>query len=73
MDKNREAGQFSGEQPLRNIAKASIRLQQAAQRKRVYASTCDPIREDCDLGEARLLEREATTLLAPPKPPFSRR
>ena len=50
-----------------NAANA-IRLRQAAQRKRVYASETDPIHHACDMGEARDLDRQATALLIPQKP-----
>lgn len=49
-------------------AKQGIHLRQKAQKKRLLAPAYDPIREDCDLGEARLMERDATTLLVPPNP-----
>ena len=48
--------------------KKAIQLKQASQRKRAYAPDYDPIREDCDLGEARLMDRQAIALLTPAKP-----
>jgi hypothetical protein len=48
--------------------KAAIQLQQRAQRKRLNAPTYDPIRADCDIQEARALEKEAAFLLTPPEP-----
>ena len=48
--------------------KKAVRLQQQAARKRLLAPDYDPIREDCDLGEARLMDRQAIALLTPAKP-----
>ena len=50
-----------------SAAKTAIRLQQAARRKRVFAPQTDPIRADFDEQEARIVEQQATALLAPPE------
>ena len=51
-----------------DTVKKAVRLQQQAARKRLLAPDYDPIREDCDLGEARLMDRQAIALLTPAKP-----
>jgi hypothetical protein len=43
-------------------AKQSVKLGQQAWRKRISASSTDPIRRDFDLQEARLLEAQSTSL-----------
>ena len=43
-------------------AKQSVKLEQQAWRKRISASSTDPIRRDFDLQEARLLEAQSTSL-----------
>ena len=49
-------------------AKQGILLRQQAQKKRLLAPAYDPIREDCDLGEAKLIESEGSALLTPLEP-----
>ncbi len=48
--------------------RTAIRLRQHAAHKRLYAPPYDPIRADCDIQEARILDKEADRLLTPLKP-----
>lgn len=50
-------------------ARAAIKLREQSHRKRATASTTDPIRRDCDLGEADDLASQSMALLTPSKPP----
>ena len=50
-------------------ARATIKLQEQSHRKRATASTTDPIRRDCDLGEADDLASQSMALMTPSKPP----
>ena len=50
-------------------ARAAIKLQEQSHRKRATASTTDPIRRDCDLGEADDLASQSMALMTPSKPP----
>ena len=49
-------------------ARKAIKLGEQSLRKRVTASITDPIRRDCDLGEAYDLNSQARGLLVPSKP-----
>ena len=50
-------------------ARAAIKLREQSHRKRATASTTDPIRRDCDLGEADDLASQSMALMTPSKPP----
>ena len=49
-------------------AYSAIKLKEQSLKKRVHASTTDPIRRECDLGEASLLDKQSIALITPPKP-----
>jgi hypothetical protein len=49
-------------------ARAAIKLQEQSLRKRATASTTDPIRRACDLGEADDLASQSVALMTPPEP-----
>jgi hypothetical protein len=49
-------------------AYSAIKLKERSLKKRVHASTTDPIRRECDLGEASLLDKQSIALITPPKP-----
>jgi len=49
-------------------ARAAIKLQEQSLRKRATASTTDPIRRACDLGEADDLTSQSVALMTPPEP-----
>lgn len=49
-------------------AYSAIKLKEQSLKKRVHASTTDPIRRECDLGEASLLDKQSIVLITPPKP-----
>ena len=49
-------------------ARAAIKLQEQSHRKRATASTTDPIRRACDLGEADDLTSQSVALMTPPEP-----
>jgi hypothetical protein len=49
-------------------AYSAIKLKEQSLKKRVNASTTDPIRRECDLGEASLLDKQSIALITPPKP-----
>lgn len=49
-------------------ARAAIKLREQSHRKRATASTTDPIRRDCDLGEADDLVNQSIALMTPPRP-----
>ena len=49
-------------------ARAAIKLQEQSHRKRATASTTDPIRRDCDLGEADDLASQSMALMTPSAP-----
>ena len=46
----------------------AIKLREQSLRKRVAASTTDPFRRKCDLGEADDLANQSMALMTPPKP-----
>jgi hypothetical protein len=46
----------------------AIKLRELSLRKRVAASTTDPVRRKCDLGEADDLASQSMALMTPPKP-----
>ena len=50
-------------------ARAAIKLREQSHRKRATASTTDPIRRDCDLGEADDLASQSMALMTPSKQP----
>ena len=49
-------------------AYSAIKLKEQSLKKRVHASTTDPIRRECDLGEASLLDKQSIALITPPIP-----
>ena len=49
-------------------AYSAIKLKEQSLKKRVNASTTDPIRRECDLGEASLLDKQSIALITPPIP-----
>jgi hypothetical protein len=49
-------------------SRIAIKLGEQSLRKRVTASTTDPIRRVCDLGEAEDLTSQARAMLTPPSP-----
>ena len=49
-------------------AYSAIKLKERSLKKRVHASTTDPIRRECDLGEASLLEEQSIALITPSEP-----
>jgi hypothetical protein len=49
-------------------AYSAIKLKEQSLKKRANASTTDPIRRECDLGEASLLDEQSIVLITPPKP-----
>ena len=49
-------------------ARAAIKLQEQSNRKRATASTTDPIRRACDLGEADDLASQSVALMTPSRP-----
>jgi hypothetical protein len=53
---------------MNTSAYSAIKLKEQSLKKRVHASTTDPIRRECDLGEASLLDKQSIDLITPPKP-----
>jgi hypothetical protein len=51
-----------------NSVKASLKLSEQAMKKQAYASTTDPVRRHCDLGEAAAMAEQSSLALAPLKP-----
>jgi len=51
-----------------NTPYSSLKLKERALAKRVHASSTDPIRHACDLGEAKILDDESLALITPCKP-----
>jgi hypothetical protein len=51
-----------------SVARNAIKLQEQSHRKRAAASTTDPIRRACDLGEANDLASQSVALMTPPEP-----
>ena len=51
-----------------SVARNAIKLQEQSHRKRAAASTTDPIRRACDLGEADDLTSQSVALITPPEP-----
>ena len=49
-------------------AYSAIKLKEQSLKKRANASTTDPIRRECDLGEASLLDKQSIALITPPIP-----
>ena len=49
-------------------AYSAIKLKEQSLKKRANASTTDPIRRECDLGEASLLYKQSIALITPPIP-----
>lgn len=48
--------------------KTALKLKEKSLKKRVNASTTDPVRRMCDLAEASSLAGESSAMLIPPKP-----
>jgi hypothetical protein len=53
---------------MTTYAYSAIKLKEQSLKKRANASTTDPIRRECDLGEASLLDKQSIALITPPIP-----
>lgn len=53
---------------MNTSAYSALKLKERSLKKRVHASTTDPIRRKCDLSEASLLEQQSNVLITPDNP-----
>ena len=54
--------------PRNDTVKVALKLREQSNKKHAYASTSDPVRRYCDLGEATSMAEQSTTMLTPVSP-----